>query len=38
MLEKSLVLAICAVALGALVVKGLLQCHLIRRETPEKRD
>jgi len=32
MLAKSLILAACAVALGALVVKCLLQCHLIGRD------
>ncbi len=38
MLEKSLVLAVCVVALAALVVKVLLQRRLSRRETPDKRD
>ena len=33
MLAKSLILAACAVALGALVVKCLLQCHLIGRDS-----
>lgn len=33
MLAKSLILAACMVALGALVVKCLLQCHLIGRDS-----
>lgn len=38
MLATSLVLAVCVAALGALVVKCLLQFHLIRRDAARKNQ